>query len=158
MNMRKVSTAIFCLFLGVAVFLPTARADQWNQRTKLSFSEPIEIPDAVLPAGTYWFVLLDSAGDRNVVQIFNEDWSHLYATLVTVPTYRQQAIADTEIKFAERPHQRPQALLKWYYPGLLAGHEFLYPSKEETELARDAKLDILAQPVPVASNTAAPEV
>jgi hypothetical protein len=152
MNVGKVFAALFCFILAIAVFLPPAGADEWNQMTKLSFTEPIEIPGAVLPAGTYWFVLLDDAADRDIVQIFNEDWTQLYATVITIPTYRHEPTDKTEIKFAERPHQDPEALLKWYYPGFLTGHEFLYPKKEEAELARDVKLDVLAQPLNVASN------
>jgi hypothetical protein len=154
MNVCQVFATIFCLILAVALFLPAARADDWNQMTKLSFSEPIEIPGAVLPAGTYWFVLLDNPSERNLVQIFSSDWSQLYATVITIPTYRQEPTDKTEIKVAERPRQDPVALLNWYYPGLLTGHEFLYPRKEEARLAREAKMDILAQPMNVASNFA----
>jgi hypothetical protein len=152
MNISKAFAALFPFILAVGVFLPAARAGEWNQMTKLSFTEPIEIPGAVLPAGTYWFVLLDDAADRNIVQIYNEDWSQLYATVITIPTYRQEATDKSEVKFAERPHQDPEALLKWYYPGFVTGHEFLYPKKEEAELAHDVKLDVLAQPVNVISN------
>jgi hypothetical protein len=154
MNVCKVFAAIFCLVLAVAVLVPAARADEWDQMTRLSFTEPIEIPGGVLPAGTYRFVLLDDPAERDIVQIFSDDWSQLYATLITIPTYREEATDHTEIKFAERPHQAPQALLKWYYPGLLAGHEFLYSNKEERELARDTKLDVLAHPMNMAGNTA----
>jgi len=55
---------VFCFTLACMVFLPTAQADEWNQMTKIKFSEPIEIPGAVLPAGTYWFVLANNHGDR----------------------------------------------------------------------------------------------
>jgi hypothetical protein len=139
--------AIFLsLVLAGTFFLPAARADEWDQMTKLSFNQAVEVPGAVLPAGTYWFVLESSSDNRNIVQIFSEDWHTLYATLFTVPTYRQQVADQTEIKFAERPHNRPEAILKWYYPGLITGHEFLYQKKEERELVRDAKLDVVAQP------------
>jgi hypothetical protein len=39
----------------------------------MRFSQPVEVPGAVLPAATYWFKLLDSPDTRNVVQIFNEN-------------------------------------------------------------------------------------
>jgi hypothetical protein len=147
---------VFCFTLACMVFLPTAQADEWNQMTKIKFSEPIEIPGAVLPAGTYWFVLANNHGDRDIVQIFSSDWSKIYATVFTVSTERMQPTDRTEIKFAERPHSQPEALWKWYYPGLLTGHEFLYPQKEEKELARDAKQDLVTRPMSVASNPATP--
>jgi hypothetical protein len=67
-----------------------------------------------------------------------------------------QSTDRTEVTFAERPHSRPEALLKWYYPGLLTGHEFVYPKSEEDELRLDAKQDLVTQPMKVASNVASP--
>jgi hypothetical protein len=143
MNTNKVWAIIFCCVLSCAVFLPAARADQWDQMTKMTFTQPIEIPGRVLPAGSYWFVLLPSNSDRNVVQVFSEDRAHLYATLETIPVDRQQVKDKTEIKLAERPYDRPEALLEWYYPGVLTGHEFLYSRKQESQLARDVQQDVL---------------
>jgi len=154
MNVRTCLAIGFCFILACMVFLPAARADEWNQMTKMEFSEPVEIPGAVLPAGTYWFVLLDDSSNRDIVRIFSSDWSKLYATLFRVPTERMQSTDRTEIKFAERPHSQPEALFKWYYPGLLTGHEFSYPQKEEKELTRDAKQDVVARPMIVAANAA----
>jgi len=122
----RICAIVFSLVLASAFFLPAARADEWDQMTKLSFNQAVEVPGAVLPAGTYWFVLGSSSSNRNMVQIFSEDWRTVYATLFTVPTYRQEVADRTEIRFAERSHNRPQAILKWYYP--------------------DAKLDVVAQP------------
>jgi hypothetical protein len=143
MNYFKVLAVMFCCVLSCAVLLPAARADEWNQKTKMTFAQPVELPGRVLAPGTYWFVLLNSDSDRDIVQVFSEDWSYLYATLSTIPTDRQQATDETEIKFAERPYDKPEALLKWYYPGLLTGHEFLYSHKQQRELARDGQRDVL---------------
>ena len=85
------------------------------------------------------------------MQIFSADWSKIDATLLAVPAYRQKATNDTEIEFAERQHQKPEALLKWYYPGRLTGHEFLYSARHETEFARDKKRDELTDPLDLAS-------
>ncbi len=46
-------------------------ADAWNHKTKLPFSEPIEVPGKVLPAGEYTFKLMDSQSDRHIVEIYN---------------------------------------------------------------------------------------
>jgi Protein of unknown function (DUF2911) len=144
--LRKASAILCCLVLACVVLLPAARADEWNEQTMMSFNEPIEIPGSALPAGTYWFVLSNNEG-RNVVQIYSKDWSKLDASLLTVPVYRQQSTARTEVEFAERPRQTPEALIKWYYPGRLIGHEFLYPHKVENRLNRESKLDVLAKPL-----------
>ena len=155
MNIRNVSAIIFCLILACAVFLPAAHADDWNQMTKLVFNEPVEIPGGVLPAGAYWFVLQNNS-DRNIVQIFSADWSKLDATLMTAPTERWQSTDNTEIEFAERPHDKPEALLKWYFPARLTGHEFLYSVRHEREFARDGKQDVLAEPLALRTVAAKP--
>jgi hypothetical protein len=139
----RAALGILCCALACAILPPAAKGDEWNQMTKLSFSEPVEIPGQVLPAGTYWFVLQNNASNRDVVQIFGADWSRIEATLETVPTDRQQPTDGTEIQFAERPSQKPEAILKWYYPGLLTGHEFVYSRQYEKEFAREAKRDVL---------------
>ncbi len=138
MTNLKLFSVIFGLILAVMVLSPASRADVWNQRTELNFSQPVEIPGRVLPAGTYWFVLFNSESDRDIVQVFNADNSQLCATLITAPTVRNSA-GDTEVVFAERRHSQPEALWKWYYPGLQTGHEFLYPAHEEKNLRQDPK-------------------
>jgi hypothetical protein len=144
MSFRSVLSVVFGFVLACMAFLPVARADVWNQATKLTFSEPIELPGVVLPAGSYWFVLGDSASNRNLVEVFSQDWSEEFANLITIPSYRQQPTNETEVKFAEPRHGGPESLLKWYYPGLLEGHEFLYSARQEHQLARDVKQDVIA--------------
>lgn len=152
MRIRKAWPFIFGLILACVVVLPAAQAGTEDQATKFVFSGPVEIPGRVLPAGTYWFVLQPNDSDRQIVQVFSQDWSKVYATVLAIPTYRPEPKGETELKFAERPHQKPEALLKWYYPGLTTGHEFLYSQKHEREFAGDVKRDVLAEPNTLASN------
>jgi hypothetical protein len=156
MSVSRSLAIVVCLILACMVFLPAARADEWNEATKLTFRESVGIPGSVLPAGTYWFLLLNDQGNRSIVQIFSSDRLTLYATVFTASAQRMQSTDRTEVTFAERPHSRPEALLKWYYPGLLTGHEFVYPKSEEDELRLDAKQDLVTQPMKVASNVASP--
>src|SRR5271163_669354 len=81
MHMKFLRTifAVLALTLLGATLATGARADEWNKRTVLTFSQPVEIPGQILPAGTYAFVLLDSPADRHIVQIFSADGSHLIA-------------------------------------------------------------------------------
>ena len=68
---------------GAAIMaLNQARADERNKETNVTLSAPMEIPGRVLPTGTYVFQLADSQTDREVVQIFNEDKTHIIATIV----------------------------------------------------------------------------
>ncbi len=152
MSSLKGIAIIFCCALACVIFLPNANASEWDQMTNLTFNQPVEIPGKVLPAGSYWFVLTQDTSDRNVVQIFNKNWTKLDATLLTAPTIRKESTNRTEVKFAERPHDKPEAMLKWFYPGRLTGHEFLYASsKREKEFTRDPKVYVLAGRTIVAS-------
>lgn len=102
-------------------------ADDWNQATRLTFNEPVEVPGQVLPAGTYWFILADKDSDRNIVQIWNVDRKHLVTTISAIPDYRQTAPEKTIINFEERPSGQPEAIQSWFYPGNKLGLEFVYP-------------------------------
>src|SRR5260370_21005520 len=66
--------------LAFLIVLPSARADQSDQSTKVTFSQPVQLPGRVLPAGTYWFVRPDNATEQNQVRIFNPERRMLYAT------------------------------------------------------------------------------
>ena len=153
MSSKNVSAIITSLFLACVVWSPLARASVYNQMTELAFTTAIEIPGQILPAGTYWFVLKADNSSRDIVQIFNADRSKLEATLLTVPAYRQQWTSRTELRFAERPQPKPEALLEWFFPGEQTGHEFLYSKKHEAEFARDTRQDALAHPMSLAANT-----
>jgi hypothetical protein len=86
-----------------ATFPPSAQADEWNRKTLITFSNPVEIPGVhlagwgVLPAGTYVFKIFDSQSDRHIVQIFNQDETTVYATVLAIPNYRLRATGKTVI-------------------------------------------------------------
>jgi hypothetical protein len=115
---------------------PLARADTWNHKTKIEFSEPVQLPGKVLPAGTYIFKLMDSASDRHIVQVFNKEQSQIEGTFLTIPDKRLKATGKTVIRFAERPAGSPEALKAWFYPGARWGEEFVYPHDEAAQLAK----------------------
>ena len=145
-NLSNLGLALGLVIAGLlwGVSVPPAHAGELNQETVLTFSQPVEIPGQILPAGTYWFILVDGVPDRNVVQIFSSDGSKLYATLLTVPSERPEPTSETAIRFAERPCDRPEAITTWFYPGEITGHEFFYWGTEASELATDSKKLVLA--------------
>jgi LPXTG-motif cell wall-anchored protein len=145
MHMKFVKTifAVLSLTLLAVTLTPGARADEWNKKTVMTFSQPVEIPGQILPAGTYTFVLLDSPADRHIVQIFDADGSHIIATVLAINNYRLRPTGDTVVKFAERAGDNPEALKAWFYPGDNFGQEFVYPKQRAIELAV-----IVKEPVP----------
>jgi len=154
MKVLKSMAIIFSLALMCVAFTPAARAGQWSERTELQFNQPVEIPGVVLPAGTYWFVLSSDQSNRNVVEILDAKQSKVYATLMTVPTLRKHSTGRTEVVLVTH-NQSPDALWKWYYPGRLTGHAFLYPTHEEKRLSRDAKKILFGEPMSSTANGSA---
>lgn len=136
------ASCVVALFL--ALFTPLAHADQWNQATKVDFSEPVEIPGVVLPAGSYWFTLMNDEPDNNVVQVWGADRQHLIATILTVPDFHLHSTGKTVIRFEERNSHQPEALRAWFYPGDNYGHEFVYPESRAREIAKRTGQPVLS--------------
>ena len=126
------------LFFGL-----TAHADEADESTTITFSQPIQIPGRVLPAGTYVFKLA-STDELNVVQVYNADRTVLYANLQTIATDRPEPTDHTVVALAEQGAGQPDVLLKWFYPGRETGKEFLYPRQKEKELAQDKQQTVMA--------------
>lgn len=134
MNTRKAVGVLLALLLALAITLPVVKASETDQATQLIFSQPIEIPGQVLPAGTYWFQCLGAGSGREVIRVFNADHTYLYATLMTVPRQRMTATSDTVVTFATKESDQSTVLKAWFFPGQLVGHEFMYPNYEDREL------------------------
>jgi len=131
-------------------FLPSAKADEWNNKTTVTFSEPVEVPGVgaqTLPAGTYVFKLLESPADRHIVQIFNQAEDHVYTTILAIPNYRLKATGKTVMTFRERGEGQPEAIHAWFYPGHNWGEEFVYPKTRALELAKIVNEPVLATPI-----------
>jgi hypothetical protein len=143
----KIAKTAFCLLaatvLGAAV-LPSARADESNKKTIVTFSQAVEVPGKVLPAGTYTFQLMDSPADRHIVQIFNADGSQIITTVLAINDYRLQPTGKTVMSFSERPGDSPDALRAWFYPGDTFGQEFVYPKVRAIELAKTMNITVPA--------------
>lgn len=123
---------------------PAVRADEYNKQTKVTFSEDVQVPGKVLPAGTYLFKLADVQGDRNIVEIFNADGTQLITMILAIPDYRMQVPTETIVNFEERPAGQPEAVKAWFYPGDGYGVAFVYPKEKATELAQASRQTVPA--------------
>jgi len=137
---------MLAVLAGVASFLassgPATRADEWDKSTKVTFSEPVQVPGKVLQAGTYVFRLLDDPANRHVVQIFNEDHTSLITTIIAINNERLEPHGKTVLLYDERPADQPMALAAWFYPGDSFGQEFVYPKSQAEELSRLNKREV----------------
>jgi hypothetical protein len=134
-----------CCAAALTVALaPAARADEWNKKTILTFSGPVQIPGATLPAGSYVFKLADIPGNRHVVQVFDKDEKKIYTTLLAVPNQRLDPSDKPVVLFSERATGSPQAVKVWYYPGETIGNEFVYPKSQAVRIAKASHTRVLA--------------
>src|SRR3954470_18714095 len=140
----RVVKALCCAAALTAVMAPRARAEEWNKKTILTFSGPVQIPGATLPAGSYVFKLADIPGNRHVVQVFDKDEKKIFTTLLSVPNQRLDPSDKPIILFSERATGSPQAVKVWYYPGETIGNEFVYPKTQAMKIAKETHSRVLA--------------
>jgi hypothetical protein len=86
----RVLKSLCCAAALTILLAPGARADVWNKKTIMTFSGPVQIPGATLPAGSYVFKLADISGNRHVVQVFDKDEKRIYTTILAIPNERLQ--------------------------------------------------------------------
>jgi hypothetical protein len=140
----RVLKALCCTAMLTVLFAPGLRADEWNKKTILTFSGPVQIPRATLPAGSYVFKLADLSGNRHVVQVFDKDEKKIITTLLAIPNERLDPADDPVVLFSERPAGSPQAVKVWFYPGERIGNEFVYPKSMAMKLAKANHQSVLA--------------
>jgi hypothetical protein len=128
--------ATVTLLLAFSIALPVVRADEWNQATLFTFSQPVQIPGHVLPAGTYLFEIVNNF-NHEIVRISNADRTNLIAVIQARPTQNKGLSGKSAIVLAERGASHPEAIVAWSYPGATEGHQFLYPKQMQEEVAKD---------------------
>jgi len=147
-KLTKITLLTICLSFLLCTLSVTTEADNWDKKTAFIFSNSFEVPGSdgpiVLPAGTYVFKLLDSRSDRAIVQIFDKDETHLYATVLAITDFRRNPTGKTVITFAEGPEGAPVAIKTWFYPGENYGREFVYPKSRAVELAKSSNEAVLS--------------
>jgi hypothetical protein len=136
---------VLCGAVAMVAFLaPGAHADEWNKRTYLTFSGPVQIPGVTLPAGTYTFEIANPDTTRHVIRVSEKDTNKPIGLFMTIPNQRLEAPDDNLIMFAERPAGTPQAIQVWFYPGDRIGEEFVYPKSQAVAIAKANHRDVLA--------------
>ena len=96
---------------------------------------------------------MDSLTARHIVQLFNQDETIVYATILAIPNYRLKATDRTVITFRERPAGEFEALRAWFYPGANWGEEFVYGKTKAMAIARETNTPVLFSPVEAAEVT-----
>ena len=141
---RIACTLLACLAMAIGL-----AAQPLNKKTKVTFSAPVEVPNAhtksgvmTLPAGTYIFTLMNSDANRHIVRIDDAN-GKLQSTILAIADYRVNASSKTVMYFSESAAGSPIALKSWFYPGDNYGNRFIYPKVRAQALAAQTN-----QPVP----------
>ncbi len=113
------------------LFVPPAGAVDQYVISHLTFSAPVRVPGATLPAGTYTFKRVLPG----VIQVLSKDRMTLYATFMTMPRSRVEPIEKDVVVFGEVPAGVPPPIetwfpflaMTWYQPHRTIGYGFIYP-------------------------------
>lgn len=147
-SIRK--AALACVTASLLMWSANAGAQgPANQDTFFTFSQAVELPGKTLPAGTYFFQLMDSPSNRHIVKIMSQDKKDLHATLMAIPYYSNEKPSDEpQVRFMETPASTAaaggtNAIRIWFYPGNSVGHEFIYPRSQALRLAQRTQEPVL---------------
>jgi hypothetical protein len=136
LNLITLVLAALLLSLGLS---PSAKADDWNKKTIVTFDQDVAIPGWVLPAGTYVFKLFNSSSNRNIVQVWDQDEMHLITTLMTIgdsypnPTGNSYFVLDN----SQTDEGYPPAIVSWFFAGSDEGRDFIYSGSSTTHMLSD---------------------
>lgn len=128
--------------LGLALFHPSLKADEYNRQTMITISQPLEVPGVVLAPGTYVMRLFNSSSDRHIVQFMTEDRKQQLALTFAVSAERIRPTGKTVLTMYEGSRDAPPALRTWFYPGDVVGQEFLYPHEQAIRIAARTKTTV----------------
>jgi len=139
-SIRKVALACMTAAMVTISVNAGAQTGPANQDTFFTFSQAVELPKTTLPAGTYFFQLMDSPSNRHIVKVMSQDRKQLFATLMAIPFYSNDRPSDKpEVRFMETPAtagaSAANAIKIWFYPGNSTGHEFIYPRSQAMKIA-----------------------
>ena len=170
----RLTTALLAAAIGMVAVAPEAKADDWDHKTIVTTSVPLNVAGTVLEPGKYVFQLLYTAPYEHVVQILNVRENHLITSVMAHPVgYMEQGIparlqgaeaGKAHFTFWETPAGEPKALRDWYYQGAFQGEEFPYHKMAVTQVAQvtqttpapEPQAEAPAPPAEVAQNTPPP--
>ena len=97
------------LALSVIGFASIAAAQGTvDERTVMTFGQPVEIAGHVLPAGTYTFMLADSFSDRNWWRSATLTGRSSSPSWSAIPDYRLRPTGQTVVKFPRERRAAPR--------------------------------------------------
>ena len=127
--------------IAFALLAPGASAEIPIQKIRVTVSAPVEVPNLVLPIGTYVFEALENG---RVTRILSGDESHIYTTLLTQPEERREPMDSTVVSMIENPKGQVPRIDSWFFAGESIGSEFLYAGVKAKGVS-SSRLDAFAK-------------
>ena len=124
MNTHRYRIVAGFFVVALVLYGGNAQAQLLEEKITVTFSNPVEVPGHVLPAGSYVF---ESLRGGTVTRILSADESQIYATLLTVPDERPEPMNKAKVILRDSPEKTNERIDEWFYPGMSVGHEFSYP-------------------------------
>jgi len=88
----------------------------------LTFSEPVQVPKAELPAGSYLFTMVSPS----IVRVSSEDGAKVFATFNTTAATRSRNLTKPQVRFERVAAGAPLRLVGIYLEGSSSGYAPLY--------------------------------
>ncbi len=151
-----IQTAACAALLCAALSPRVVRADEWDKKTIMNFSDTVQMPGATLPAGKYVFKVVESSSNRYVVQVLNERENHVFTTVIAIPDYRMEPRGKTTVSFYEAPEGQPLPVKAWFYPGDNYGREFVYSKSEAALIAKVKNQKVRSEETAVVAENTTP--
>jgi LPXTG-motif cell wall-anchored protein len=139
--------------LAMMSFPSASVADDYDKKTIITITEPMEVPGITLQPGKYVFKLLNSSSNRHIVEVMNERMDHLYALTFTAAARKIEPKGRTVLTYYEGKGSQPHALRQWYWPGDLDGQEFLYPHKQAERISAVAGVKVPEGSIPTSKES-----
>src|SRR6476661_3554514 len=99
---KKLNSITFLVALGISVLASSAHAQltqTYDKKVYFTFSGPVEVPGATLPAGKYLFHLADPDSGRQVLQAQSADGKRVYGMFFSMPVQRPSPPDEAEVRF-----------------------------------------------------------
>lgn len=132
MRISRIFGPVAGALLLSAILSPAAKPDAFDKKTQVTFDQEVEIPGWTLQPGTYVFKLIRNMSDRNIVQVWDSNETHLYASLQTASEMTPSTPNGAYFTLDDRDKGEglPPILQSWFYPGDNIGWTFLYPKNQ----------------------------
>ena len=141
--MTKLSIPGIALAVLIALLMPapTGAFYTHDKLAFLTFNAPVQVPGAMLQAGTYRFRLTNPDTSRSVLQVLSNDGKTVFAHFLTRPDSRTLLSDEPTVTFLETPAGVPPAIRSLFYGGEYRGYEFVWGKGEPNMIA-----EVVAQP------------